>query len=441
IAVLDVAPVVDGGARPAKSVVGEEFQVTATVPAPEQEVFRRAGSHPGRTFGTGAAAALAGTDERTVAAALERLVDAHLVETPAPGLFRLHDLLRLFATENLTAAEHRECLSRLLAWLTGHADPRERDNAIAAAHQGLALGLHEQVWDLVLATLPTLRRVSDHADRLTLWTAAAEAAKALGDDSRRARALHWVSWGYGMAGLAGPALAAAEEAVALAGPGTLAAALFSQGRALRVVRRYAEAEAALRRALDLYEQAGAADDADEVRITLGLVCNVSGRPGEAIEWVRGVRRPWALSTLSVAYKLSGRPAEAAALNDRVIATARQDNDAYLLAYAVRERGLLALDAHRLADARRDLCDALTMLESFPDQMGVCGVHANLGALAVAEGHPAEALLEYATAGEAYERLGHRAAAGESHLRRAEILDDLGRPTEAAQERARARELL
>ncbi|WP_306208120.1 maltotransferase domain-containing protein [Actinoplanes sp. RD1] len=31
IAVLDVAPVVDGGARPAKSVVGEEFQVTATV--------------------------------------------------------------------------------------------------------------------------------------------------------------------------------------------------------------------------------------------------------------------------------------------------------------------------------------------------------------------------------------------------------------------------
>ncbi|WP_305783641.1 alpha-1,4-glucan--maltose-1-phosphate maltosyltransferase [Symbioplanes lichenis] len=31
IAVLDVAPVVDGGARPAKSVVGEEFEVTATV--------------------------------------------------------------------------------------------------------------------------------------------------------------------------------------------------------------------------------------------------------------------------------------------------------------------------------------------------------------------------------------------------------------------------
>ncbi|WP_305788679.1 NB-ARC domain-containing protein [Symbioplanes lichenis] len=205
----------------------------ADQPAPDREVFRRAGSHPGRTFTTAAAAALADQSEATVAAALERLVDAHLVESPAPGLFRLHDLLRLFATEKLTAPEHRECLGRLLTWMTAHPGPDERENVIAAVHQGVALGLHEPVWDLVMATLPLLRRASDHADQLTLWTAAAEAAKALGDDERRVRALQRVSWGYDRAGRAEPALAAADEAVALAGhiddPHGLAAAVSVRG--------------------------------------------------------------------------------------------------------------------------------------------------------------------------------------------------------------------
>ena len=88
-------------------------------------VFRRAGSHPGRVFGCAAATALAGLDEPTVTAALERLVDAHLVESPAPDRYRLHDLLRLFATERLAAEEPPDdrdaCLMRLVAWYTTQA--------------------------------------------------------------------------------------------------------------------------------------------------------------------------------------------------------------------------------------------------------------------------------------------------------------------------------
>jgi tetratricopeptide (TPR) repeat protein len=52
--------------------------------------------------------------------ALERLVDGHLLETPSPGRYRMHDLLRLFARECCTAEEPEavrvEALNRALHW-------------------------------------------------------------------------------------------------------------------------------------------------------------------------------------------------------------------------------------------------------------------------------------------------------------------------------------
>jgi DNA-binding SARP family transcriptional activator/tetratricopeptide (TPR) repeat protein len=52
--------------------------------------------------------------------ALERLVDGHLVETPAPGRYRMHDLLRLFARERCAAEEPEavrvSALNRTLSW-------------------------------------------------------------------------------------------------------------------------------------------------------------------------------------------------------------------------------------------------------------------------------------------------------------------------------------
>jgi tetratricopeptide (TPR) repeat protein len=52
--------------------------------------------------------------------ALERLVDGHLVETPAPGRYRMHDLLRLFARERCAAEEPEAvrvaALNRTLSW-------------------------------------------------------------------------------------------------------------------------------------------------------------------------------------------------------------------------------------------------------------------------------------------------------------------------------------
>ncbi|MEW2066572.1 BTAD domain-containing putative transcriptional regulator [Streptomyces sp. NPDC007346] len=59
--------------------------------------FGRLGHHPGGHFDPYTAAALAGTDPVTAAAALERLAAAHLVTESAPGRWELHDLVRLYA--------------------------------------------------------------------------------------------------------------------------------------------------------------------------------------------------------------------------------------------------------------------------------------------------------------------------------------------------------
>ncbi|MFE1441881.1 BTAD domain-containing putative transcriptional regulator [Streptomyces sp. NPDC058739] len=61
--------------------------------------FRLLGIVPGPTISLHAAAALLGGRAPDVEDALERLVDAHLLGSPAPARYQMHDLLRLFARE------------------------------------------------------------------------------------------------------------------------------------------------------------------------------------------------------------------------------------------------------------------------------------------------------------------------------------------------------
>jgi hypothetical protein len=60
-------------------------------------VFRWLGLHPSGDFGEHVAAALADLPLAQIRSTLEDLVDAHLLESPAPGRYRLHDLLRDYA--------------------------------------------------------------------------------------------------------------------------------------------------------------------------------------------------------------------------------------------------------------------------------------------------------------------------------------------------------
>jgi DNA-binding SARP family transcriptional activator len=86
--------------------------------------FPLLGLPDGADLSLSAAAGLLELPERDAEHALERLVDAQLVESPAPGRYRLHDLLRLFSRElaaRLPRADAAGALTGLLGWYVASA--------------------------------------------------------------------------------------------------------------------------------------------------------------------------------------------------------------------------------------------------------------------------------------------------------------------------------
>ncbi|QIS11464.1 ATP-binding protein [Nocardia arthritidis] len=67
------------------------------LPSKHRLLFRRLGLHPGPDFDAHAAAALVGVDVATMRWDLDSLYTDHLLDEPARGRYRLHDLLREFA--------------------------------------------------------------------------------------------------------------------------------------------------------------------------------------------------------------------------------------------------------------------------------------------------------------------------------------------------------
>jgi DNA-binding SARP family transcriptional activator len=92
-------------------------------PGDPARAFRLLGLWQGPFISLPAAAALLGRDEDETAEVLEILVDAYLLESPAPDQYRFHDLLRVYAAERARSDE----------------SPSERD---AAVHRALEWYLH-----------------------------------------------------------------------------------------------------------------------------------------------------------------------------------------------------------------------------------------------------------------------------------------------------------
>lgn len=85
---------------------------------PKARLFRLLGLLPGSSFDEHVAAALADVPLRSARAMLEDLLDAHLVQQPAAGRYRLHDLVHQHArratTEQDSPAERDRALTRVL---------------------------------------------------------------------------------------------------------------------------------------------------------------------------------------------------------------------------------------------------------------------------------------------------------------------------------------
>ena len=196
--------------------------------------FRLLGLWQGQLISVPAAAALAGERERDLADALEALVDASLLDSPAAERYQLHDLLHLFATERAEAEETQEAraaaVTRLVYWYlataTAAADllspshyripaqelspgpspdsvqdalawyDDEGANLLAVTRQAAAAGLHDAAWRLPTALFPLFWRRHNWADCVAAHRVAVSSAHECGSRLGRAWALH--NLGYGL---------------------------------------------------------------------------------------------------------------------------------------------------------------------------------------------------------------------------------------------------
>jgi tetratricopeptide (TPR) repeat protein/transcriptional regulator with XRE-family HTH domain len=105
--------------------------------------FRLLGLWPGHDISLPAAAALLGLDDQSASRVLETLVDAHLLESPAAGRYRFHDLIRVFAGERAASDEKPEsrkrAIRRLLSWYLHSADRAQSRLALSARKHAFTL--------------------------------------------------------------------------------------------------------------------------------------------------------------------------------------------------------------------------------------------------------------------------------------------------------------
>ncbi|MFI9005921.1 ATP-binding protein [Actinosynnema sp. NPDC053489] len=192
-------------------------------------VFRRLSLLPSADVGVGTAAVVAGLPPDDTEAVLEQLTDASLLGVSAkPGRYTVHDLLRLFAAERLERDERPEAVqaARLRArdwpaatataaarcFTPGHEPPDEvralfpdlaaatawlldeQANWLGALRLLVRDGQHRQVLDLATA----MHWYSDHQGDGSLWlevfTAGADAARALGAADDEAAQLNFLCW-------------------------------------------------------------------------------------------------------------------------------------------------------------------------------------------------------------------------------------------------------
>ncbi|MGH3212242.1 MAG: tetratricopeptide repeat protein, partial [Trebonia sp.] len=303
--------------------VRSSFQVSYdSLPKPRRglapaRAFRLLALWQGTSIALSAAAALLDASVDDTAEALESLVDANLLESPAPDWYRFHDLLRVYAIERAQAEEPEDeragAVTRLLRWYLDTAEaaanrisaqryqvPRgeaaspgypplrfavndealawydsEWANLVAATRQAAAADLHEIAWRLPPTLFPLFNRRANWADCVTTNRIAAESAAKAGDSLGEAWALQQL--GFALVGLRDPeafthlerALAVRQEFGDTLGEAQTAIAL-GDGH-LRMHGPGADALRYLRRAADLLEPTDAGSLRSVALNTLGEV--------------------------------------------------------------------------------------------------------------------------------------------------------------------------
>jgi DNA-binding SARP family transcriptional activator len=391
--------------------------------------FRLLGLWSGPTISLPAAAALFGRPEAGAAGALELLVDVNLLESPAPDVYRLHDLLRVYATERCQAEEsaqaRRDALRRILTWYlrsaeaaatiisphhtrvpVGEADSAvgplsfaspeaaldwceaERANLLAATRQAAAEGQHDIAWRLPAAAMSYYYRRSQWADWIAAHEIGLSSAKRLGDRLAEAWMLHNLGMAYGSQGMA-DSVVCFEQAL------TIYREIGDVRGQTRAVNNLAHAY------LQSGRQSGRFDQA-----------LVAGQESLAIERRVGNRYSEGITQaiLGGAVRGLGRPADSIARFEQALLIFRELEDQDAEADALSDLGEVYLELQRVDDAVDCLTESLATRHDTGDRHGQARTHGFLGLAWRSAGRPDEAHRHLAEAQRIFDELGDHAQA-------------------------------
>jgi DNA-binding SARP family transcriptional activator/tetratricopeptide (TPR) repeat protein len=401
------------------------------------QAFRLLGIWHGPSIGLPAAAALLGQPEDNVADALEVLVDAQLLQAPAPDRYRFHDLLRAYAAERALAEEsapdRAAATARVLNWylysvaamarvLSPHREPvplepagdgwkplsfsavdealdwceLERGNLVAAAEQAAASGLDEIAWKLPVAALSYFNRRSYRTEWLTTHQIALASAQRLGDRSAEAWVLNNLGMVHGQLGLGDAMVGYFAQAMAMRRESgdELHAAQVANNLADACLRlgRFEEAIVALHEALAIFRRIGHQYGEAVALINLGEACLGQSRVDEAIGYLQQARalfsavddargEGYALYHLGQAFRERGRVGEALDCLRQALRIRRAVGERGAEALTLQQLGQAELAAGRPAEARECWSAALALFEALDDQVRAAEVRAGLARLA------------------------------------------------------------
>ncbi|WBB62486.1 tetratricopeptide repeat protein [Streptomyces sp. WMMC500] len=431
------------------------------LPPAAARAFRLVHLHPGPDFGVRATAALLDVPEDDAARLLDALRGAHLVQSPRPGRFAMHDLLRAYAAdlarrhdaEESGGAARVRLYDHYLAGATAAMDqlyPAERHHRPPAGRPLPPAPVHgpAEARDWLDAELPVLGAVcaaaaagpgpeyavglaavlfrhldgGHHAEGLSFHTHALHAAERTGDVSGEAHALTSLGAVHWRLGEHLPAEEFLERALVLhersgdlAG---LARALSNLGNVHWRLGRLDRAADCHGRALALYAEVG--DRVGRAR-TLTNLGNVCLRRGDLAGAAAHQRRALALHAVT-----GDRPGRARTLmflgrvqlrQGHVTAAAghlRQALDLYRAlghegreAYALTALGDVYLAQERYEDAADHHRRALRLFATTGERYGEAAALNGLGEALLGAGRPAEALIHHVRAGEVAAATGER----------------------------------
>ncbi|WP_030548714.1 BTAD domain-containing putative transcriptional regulator [Streptomyces albus] len=374
---------------------------------PQQaRAFRLLGLADGPDISLAAAAAMLDLDPYETEELLESLVDTSLLESAAPGRYRFHDLVRLYARACAERDEHppseREAaLSRLLDFylataaemyalerpgdrILAHAAPTahrgltfaDRDTALewlfsearcllACAHQSTGEAALRRAVDLLMLAKDLAESGADSRAYEQATVALRDAARAAGDRQAEARASTALTNMYSLAGRFAEAEEQARNAMetgALVGD-PVSAGYAPNDRAIIAIyeNRHEDAEAYLQQALDAFLADGNETSAAS-----------------------------ALSNLSRTHLNTGRVDSAVALAERAVAIYRRQGVAMRLANGKYALGLALTRAGRFEQAHRELTEALAIFRTSRQRLWEGMTHFRLAELQLAAGKPGQA---------------------------------------------------